>query len=115
DPHDGVILDYVNPQTGGPTTATLNCRIQLLRPKQGTAAHRHTCNTVYHVVRGDGVTQLSKNRAAQDELVWRERDCFNLPTGYWHRFENRSSDPALLFSVSDRPLYEALGLYREES
>jgi gentisate 1,2-dioxygenase len=115
DPCDGVILDYVNPQTGGPTTATLNCRIQLLRPGQRTAAHRHTCSVVYHVVSGAGAIRLGKRDAEQSELLWQERDCFNLPPGYWHRLENRSKEPALLFSVSDRPLYEALGLYREES
>ena len=114
DPYDGVILDYVNPQTGGPTTATLHCRIQLLRADQETKAHRHTCNTVYHVVSGHGVTRIG--RRAQAELVWQERDCFNLPTGYWHRFKNGSrTEAAILFSVSDRPVYDALAIYREEN
>ena len=115
DPYDGVILDYVNPQTGGPTTATMHCRIQLLRPGEETRSHRHTCNTVYHVVRGRGVTQIGKSRAEEAELAWQERDCFNVPAWYWHRFKNFSTEPALLFSVSDRPLFEALRLYREES
>ena len=113
DPYDGVILDYVNPQTGGPTTATMHCRIQLLRPNQETKAHRHTCNTVYHVVSGHGMIKIGKT--AETELAWQERDCFNLPTGYWHCFKNLSTEPALLFSVSDRPLFEAIRLYREES
>ena len=115
DPYDGVILDYINPQTGGSTTATMHCRIQLLRPNQETKAHRHSCTTVYHVISGHGVTQLGKNSADERELVWHERDCFNLPTSYWHRFQNSSREPALLFSVSDRPLYEALRLYHEET
>ncbi len=115
DPYDGVILDYVNPQTGGPTTATMHCRIQLLRPGEETRSHRHTCNTVYHVVRGHGVTQIGKSRAEEAELAWQERDCFNVPTWYWHRFKNLSAEPALLFSVSDRPLFQAISLYREES
>jgi gentisate 1,2-dioxygenase len=38
-----------------------------------------------------------------------------VPAWYWHRFKNFSTEPALLFSVSDRPLFEALRLYREES
>jgi gentisate 1,2-dioxygenase len=114
DAYDGVILDYVNPQTGGPTTATLHCRIQLLRANQETKSHRHTCNTVYHVVSGHGVIKIGK--AAETELAWHERDCFNLPTGHWHRFKNGSAtEAAILFSVSDRPLFEAIRLYREES
>lgn len=116
DAYDGVILDYVNPQNGGPTTATLHCRIQLLRPGEETRSHRHTCNTVYHVVRGRGVTKIGKMKAEEVELTWQERDCFNVPTWHWHRFKNLSaSEPAILFSVSDRPLFDTIRLYREES
>ncbi len=116
DPFDGVILDYVNPQTGGPTTATLHCRIQMLRPGEETRSHRHTCNSVYHVVRGGGLTIIGKSRSDETNLAWQEHDCFNVPAWYWHRFENPSpSEAAILFSVSDRPLYDALGIYREES
>ena len=115
DPYDGVILDYLNPQTGGPTTATLHCRIQMLRPGEETKGHRHTCNTVYHVVRGHGVTKIGKSKAAEADFLWRERDCFNVPTWSWHRFKNHSaSEPAILFSVNDRPLFDATRLYREE-
>ena len=115
DPYDGVILDYLNPQTGGPTTATMHCRIQLLRADQETKSHRHTCNTVYHVVSGRGLSHIGKSRAEEAELMWQPRDCFNVPTWYWHRFKNLSAEPALLFSVSDRPLFQAISLYREES
>ncbi|MBM4260322.1 MAG: cupin domain-containing protein [Deltaproteobacteria bacterium] len=116
DPYDGVIADYVDPQTGGFTTASLHCRIQMLRPSEETESHRHSCNTVYHVARGAGVTKIGKSRTDGNGLDWAERDCFNVPTNYWHRFKNNSSkDPAILFSVSDRPLFEALRLYREEA
>ena len=115
DPHDGVILDYVYPGSGGPTTATLHCRMQLLGPAEETRSHRHTCNTVYFVVRGSGATRVGKNKTEGITLQWNERDCFNVPTWYWHCFKNQSSrEPAILFSVSDRPLFQALRLYREE-
>ncbi|HSQ14367.1 MAG TPA: cupin domain-containing protein, partial [Candidatus Deferrimicrobium sp.] len=101
---------------GGPTTATMSCRIQLLGPGEQTQPHRHTGNTVYHVVRGQGVARIGKSRAATSDLAWNERDCFNVPTWHWHRFLNISSaDDAILFSVSDRPLFDAIHLYREES
>ena len=115
DPHDGVVLDYVDPQNGGPTTSTLHCRVQLLGPGEETRSHRHTCSTVYFVVRGSGETRVGKNKAEESVLQWGERDCFNVPTWYWHRFRNRSPDEAaILFSVSDRPLLQALRLYREQ-
>lgn len=116
DPFDGAILDYLNPQSGGPTTATLHCRIQRLGPGEATRSHRHTCNTVYHVVGGRGVTKIGKSRMNEIDLAWEARDCFNVPTWQWHRFMNSSTtEAAILFSVSDRPLYKALGIYREES
>jgi gentisate 1,2-dioxygenase len=116
DPFDGAILEYRNPQDGGPTTATMNCRIQLLGPGEQTQAHRHTCNTVYHVLRGQGVAKIGKSRALESELTWTDKDCFNVPTWQWHRFVNSSAaEDAILFSVSDRPLFDALQLYREES
>ncbi len=115
DPFDGAVLEYRNPQDGGPTTATLSCRIQLLGPGKQTRSHRHTSNTVYHVVRGRGVARIGKTRTDEMDLTWSERDCFNVPTWHWHRFVNSSSsEDLILFSVSDRPLFDALRLYRED-
>jgi len=115
DPYEGVFLDYMNPLTGGPTTATLGCRIQMLQPNEETRGHRHTCSTIYHVVRGSGVARIGKSRTDEDNIEWGERDCFHVPSWHWHRFRNASSsESAILFSVSDRPLLQSANLYREE-
>jgi gentisate 1,2-dioxygenase len=116
DPFDGVVLDYTDPLTGGPTTTTIGCRIQMLRPGEETHSHRHTCSTIYYVVQGSGVTRIGQDRRNEETLVWSERDCFRVPAWYWHRFRNESSTlPAILFSASDRPLLKAVRLYREEN
>jgi len=116
DPYDGVMLDYTNPLTGGPTTETLGCRIQMLRPGEETQSHRHTSNTIYHVVRGSGTARIGKNKGGEENFGWGERDCFIVPSWQWHRLRNRSSaEPAILFSVSDRPLLQAIRLYREQN
>ncbi len=116
DPHDGVVLEYANPLTGGATTETLGCRVQMLRPGEATVSHRHTGNTIYHVVRGAGATIVDGQGRDARTLEWAERDCFMVPSWQWHRFENRAAgEPAILFSVSDRPVLDALRLYREES
>ncbi|HWP60923.1 MAG TPA: cupin domain-containing protein [Candidatus Acidoferrales bacterium] len=115
DPYDGVVLDYTDPLAGGPTTATLGCRIQMLRPGEETLSHRHTCNTVYHVARGSGLVKVGRSKADEETIQWGERDCFHVPSWHWHRFRNLSPGaPAILFSVSDRPLLESVRLYREE-
>jgi len=33
----------------------------------------------------------------------------------WHAHKNLSKDPAILFSLNDRPAIEALGFFREET
>jgi gentisate 1,2-dioxygenase len=110
DPFDGVLLEYVNPLTGGHTLPTMSCRVQLLRPGHSTRAHRHTGTTIYHVVQGRGQTEVEGTAYA-----WGSRDCLVVPSWQFHRFRNDSADEAaILFSMTDIPVLEALGLYREE-
>jgi 1-hydroxy-2-naphthoate dioxygenase len=115
DPHDGVLLEYAHPLTGGATMPTIGCWVQLIPPGETTQLHRHTSNTIYHVVQGQGATSVGKSRTATQELAWSARDCFFVPSWTWHGFENKSKrDPAIIFSVTDRPVLESLGLFREE-
>ncbi len=115
DPYDGILLEYTNPLTGGPTMPTIGCRAQLLRPGEETRPHSHTSSTIYHVVQGEGVTSVGSEKDSGEDLTWGLRDCFFVPSTEWHSFRNTSkSEPAILFSVTDRPVLESLGLYREE-
>jgi len=110
DPYDGVLLRYVNPRTGGQTLRTIGCEIQMLRPGEKTKSHRHTTSTIYHVFRGSGTTVVDDQR-----LKWEEGDIFTVPIWSWHLHENEAANEAVLFSINDRPVKEALGLYREEA
>jgi gentisate 1,2-dioxygenase len=115
DPNDGILLEYANPLTGGPTMPTIGCWIQWLAPGETTKAHRHTSSTIYHVVEGQGVTTVGASKGAGDELTWGPHDCFFVPSWRWHHFKNTSKkEPAIIFSVTDRPVLESLGLFREE-
>ena len=114
DPHDGILLEYTHPVTGGPTMPTIGCWVQMIPPGESTKPHRHTSSTIYHVVQGQGVTSVGKSKGAATDLAWDAHDCFFVPSGNWHEFENRSKNPAILFSVTDRPVLESLGLFREE-
>lgn len=109
-PFDGVSLEYVNPVTGGPTLPTLSCWVQRLAPGQVTQSHRHTSSAIYFVISGRGATEI--------EGQWHEwgpKDGLALPNWMWHRHANRSeSEEAILFSVQDTPVLQALGLYHEE-
>lgn len=116
DRHDGVMLEYVHPMTGGPTMPTIGCWVQLIPPGESTAPHRHTSSTIYHVVQGEGLTTVGTKKGAGKELAWGVHDCFFVPSWNWHHFENKSKKgPAILFSVTDRPVLESLCLFREEA
>lgn len=109
-PYDGLVLEYVNPITGGPALPSLGCWIQLLRPGEQTRRHRHTASAVYFVVRGEGTTVVGDT-----ELEWQQHDAFCVPNWTWHHHQNRSrSEEAILFSVTDVPMLLPFGLYREE-
>jgi len=115
DPHDGVLLEYTHPITGGPTMPTIGCWVQMLPPGETTAPHRHTSSTIYHVVQGEGVTVVGDKKGAAKDLAWGAHDCFFVPSWNWHHFKNGSNkEPAIIFSVTDRPVLESLGLFREE-
>ena len=109
-PYDGVVLEYSDPETGGPALPSLSCQAQMLRPGEKTRSHRHTSSAVYHVVRGHGRTIVGDT-----VLEWGPRDCFAIPNWAWHEHANLSdTSDAVLFSVNDIPLLRFLGLYREE-
>jgi gentisate 1,2-dioxygenase len=107
--YDGVALEYVNPE-GAHTMPTMSCGIQMLRPGETTKTHRHNYSTVYHAFRGSGTLNVNG-----EKFDWEQGDCFVLPLWAWHSHQNRSkSEEGILFSVSDRPVMEALKLFREE-
>jgi gentisate 1,2-dioxygenase len=50
-----------------------------------------------------------------DTLEWDAGDFFVVPNWSWHQHKNSSASvPTVLFSTTDRPLQEAIGVYREE-
>jgi gentisate 1,2-dioxygenase len=107
-PFDGVILDYVNPLTGGPTLPTMAASLQLLRKDERMRAHRHTSSSVYHVAEGRGLSIVGGR-----EFVWEEGDTFVVPSWTWHEHASAGGE-AVLFSYNDRPIIDAFGLFREE-
>lgn len=106
---DGVILEYVNPITGGAVLPTIDAHVQMLRKGEETEEHRHTSGTVYFVIQGEGETV-----AADRILHWSKGDGFVVPNWGWHRHRSRGAEDALLFSISDAPVMKAVQLYKEE-
>jgi gentisate 1,2-dioxygenase len=65
------------------------------------------------VVQGQGATVLDLDHPQQ--LDWEDHDSFRVPNWRWHQHRNNSeTEPAILFTISDAPIAEAFGFYREE-
>ncbi len=111
DPFDGILMNYVNPLTGGPVMSTVGASMQLLRPGEHTKAHRHTGSFLYQVAKGKGYSIINGQR-----FDWEERDIFCVPSWMFHEHANASStEDACLFCFNDMPTMTKLGLYREEA
>jgi len=108
-PYDAIILEYVDPTTGGPVMPTLSYRSQLLRAESATQPHRRMASTIYCVLEGEGFTEVEGKR-----IEWGRNDVFAVPGWQWHRHANRGGEDAFLYSVTDEPVMRKLGLYREE-
>ena len=110
-PFDGVLMNYVNPLTGGPVMPTIGASMQLLRPGERTKAHRHTGSFLYQAAKGNGYSIINGRR-----FDWRPRDIFCVPSWAYHEHANASTtEDACLFCFHDLPVMNALGFYREQA
>ncbi len=107
DPCHGHKLMYVNPVDGKSAIPTMGAFMQLLPKGFETASYRSTDATIYSVVEGTGRTKIG------DEIyTWGPNDTFVVPS--WHHHQHFADDECVLFSYSDRPVQQALGLWRQD-
>jgi gentisate 1,2-dioxygenase len=107
DPCDGWKMEFINPLTGGPAMPTIGTFIQLLPKGFRSKPYRSTDGTVYAVAEGKG-----KVKIGNDEFAFVPKDTFVVPS--WHAASIETADECVLFSYSDRPAQQALGLWREQ-
>jgi gentisate 1,2-dioxygenase len=108
---EGVMLDYINPLTGGPTLPTIAAHAQLLRPGEHTRAVRETASRIYHVIEGRGSSIIGGV-----QLDWEKGDTFCAPTWMWREhLVSTDAQPAVLFSFDDAPIQQPFGLYRRQA
>ena len=100
-------MQFTNPLTGGHAMPTIAAFIQLLPAKFKSQPYRSTDGTVYSVVEGGGKVTIGN-----ESYEFEPRDTFVVPSWTPVRFE--AAGETVLFSFSDRPGQEAMGLYREK-
>jgi gentisate 1,2-dioxygenase len=102
----GFKMRYVHPATGDWAMPTMGTAMQLLPRGFSGAPYRSSDSAVFVVVEGNGRTVVSG-----EALAWRQHDVFVVPS--WREYHHEAADESLLFSFSDRPVQEKLGLWRE--
>jgi gentisate 1,2-dioxygenase len=114
DPCHGLKMRYTNPITGNHAMATMATFIQLLPKGFHTTAYRSTDATVFVPIEGRGRSVISRPSGGDFVVEWGKRDIFVVPS--WHRVCHVAAvdADAVLFSYSDRPIQEALYLFRED-
>jgi gentisate 1,2-dioxygenase len=111
DPWDGVKLRYTNPLTGGWPMPTIGAFLQRLPAGFSGQGWRQTDGAVYSVVEGEGKVTVGEP-GAQQTFTYGPRDHFVIPS--WHTARLSSERGCVLFSFSDRPVHQALGIHHEE-
>ena len=103
----GLKLKYVNPSNGGHAIPTMATFMQLIPKSFSGNSYKSTDGTIYSVVEGSGETSI-------DDKVfnWTKGDIFVVPP--WAKIAHKTKEESVLFSFSDRPVQEALGLIREK-
>jgi len=108
DKHHGARVRYANPVTGGSVLPTMGAQLAMLPKGFKGEPYRSTDGTIFVCVEGSGSTEVDDT-----VLEWRPNDVFVVPP--WKRYVHRAPKESVLFSISDRPAQQALGIWREDA
>ena len=111
DAWDGVKLRYVNPATGGSPMPTMATFMQRLPAGFTGRPYRQTDGAVFSVVEGSGSVNIERQGQTWT-FEFGPHDHFVIPS--WHTAQLHSAQGCVLFSFSDRPVHQALGIHKEE-
>src|SRR5688572_14266176 len=100
-------MRFVNPASGGHALPTIGAFMQLLPKGFRGQPYRQTDGAIYSVVEGKG-----RSVVGDRTFDWGPRDIFVAPS--WAPVSHEADEEAVLFSMSDRPAQQALGLWREQ-
>jgi gentisate 1,2-dioxygenase len=103
------MLRYTNPLTGDAVMDTIDCYALRLGAGAETVPRRATHNTICLVAAGEG-----RSTIGDATIEWSRHDAFSIPHWNWASHIAVGGD-ADLFLLTDRPVFERLGLWRSEA
>jgi gentisate 1,2-dioxygenase len=103
----GARVRYANPINGGPVLPTMGANLALLPAGFRSEPYRSTDGTIFVCTEGGGSTKVGGQ-----VLEWGVNDVFVVPP--WQTYNHQAGKESVLFSISDRPAQESLGIWRED-
>jgi gentisate 1,2-dioxygenase len=94
-------------ELGHPALATTALYMMRLAPCVRTAPYRTTANNIYAVVQGEGESTVDGER-----FEWQRGDVIAAPA--WRPHWHEATGDAILFRVTDEPVMQRFGWWREE-
>ncbi|MFZ0425606.1 MAG: gentisate 1,2-dioxygenase [Xanthobacteraceae bacterium] len=106
DKRHGARVRYANPVNGGPVLPTMSANLAMLPKGFKGEPYRSTDGVIFVCAEGEGSTTVDGK-----VLDWGPNDVFVVPP--WKEYSHHAAKQSVLFSISDRPAQEALGIWRE--
>jgi gentisate 1,2-dioxygenase len=107
DAHHGFKLRFVNPATGRSPMPTIGTFAQRLPAGFATRPYRSSDSSVHVCLEGGGRVSIG-----EQTFEFGARDIFVVPS--WQAMSLAAREDTIVFSFSDRPVQQVLGLWREE-
>jgi gentisate 1,2-dioxygenase len=109
DPYEALMIEYVDPISGGSIFKTMTFFMQMLRPGERTLPLKQNASLLVAPFEGSGHSIIEGHR-----FDWAPFDTLAVPGGAWCQHVNSSSEePAILFVASDEPVLKALAFYQK--
>ncbi len=109
DPHEALMIEYVDPTSGQAIYRTMTFFMQMLRPGEKTLPLKQSASLISAPFEGKGHSIVGDKR-----LEWEQYDTMVVPGGTWCEHVNDSAhEPAILFVASDEPTLKALSFYQK--
>lgn len=100
---------YVNPRTGGPAMALLDCQMMTVEKGRTTRPRRSNANMFCMVIEGEGESTIG-----EQTISWGPKDAFTIPQKNWTSHTARTSNVRVL-TISDSDAWARLGVLEEET
>jgi len=103
--HEGLLVEYVDPLTGGAIFKTMSFFMQMIRPGEKTLPVKQSSNLLVAPFEGRGHALIDGGRFELEPF-----DTLAVPGGTWAEYVNDGKEPLIMFVASDEPALAAFGL-----